>query len=129
VLNDTAGTAVALSVGEQLEHGLLREFERLGQFNQSRLGHDDALRCDTYTGFTVVSNGTLALASGALLANSSSIHGQQWRDVDVSRTPSLWPRTELARSGTNNGSITVASGAGITAGLIWLTELTRSRPT
>ena len=73
---------------------------------------------NTYTGPTVVSNGKLVLTASALLINSSSITVSNGATFDVSSNAfTLASGQSLLGSGTNNGSITAASGAGVYAGL------------
>ena len=73
---------------------------------------------NTYTGPTVVSNGKLVLTASALLANSSSITVSSGATFDISSNAfTLSTGQSLLGSGTNNGSIAVASGAGVYAGL------------
>jgi fibronectin-binding autotransporter adhesin len=119
VLNDTAGTAVALSVGgNNSSTAYSGNLSGLGSLTKAGSGTMTLSGANTYTGFTVVSNGTLALASGALLANSSSITVNSGATFDVSSNAfTLATGQSLLGSGTNNGSITVASGAGIYGGL------------
>jgi autotransporter-associated beta strand protein len=118
-LADTAGTAVALSVGgNNSSTAYSGNLTGLGSLTKVGTGTMTLSGTNTYTGFTVVSNGTLTLASGALLANSSSITVNRGATFDVSSNAfTLATGQSLLGSGTNNGSITVASGAGIYGGL------------
>ncbi len=119
MLADTAGTAVALSVGgNNSSTAYSGNLSGLGSLTKVGTGTFTLAGTNTYTGFTVVSNGTLTLTSGALLANSASIRVNTGATFDVSSNAfTLATGQSLLGSGTVNGSVTVASGAGIYGGL------------
>ncbi len=67
----------------------------------------------TYTGFTVVANGVLALIEGGALANTPSISVRSGAVLDVSGVAGVWgPRSAqaLGGGGTVTGNVAVAAG-------------------
>ncbi|HEV2693408.1 MAG TPA: autotransporter-associated beta strand repeat-containing protein, partial [Verrucomicrobiae bacterium] len=74
---------------------------------------------NTYTGNTIISSGTLMLTNNGSISNTASITVAGGAGFDVSALPAgytLGGTQILAGSGTNNGSITTASGTIIYAG-------------
>ncbi|MFM7243483.1 MAG: beta strand repeat-containing protein, partial [Planctomycetaceae bacterium] len=74
---------------------------------------------NTYTGPTVVSQGTLALAAGSSIATSSTISTAAGTVVDVAALPAglvVGATQTLAGSGTVLGGVTIGSGATLSPG-------------
>jgi len=78
---------------------------------------------NTYTGNTVISAGTLALASGGSIGNSANINVAGSATFDVSAAPFVLSSTQtLSGNGTVNGSVTnsgtIEAGSGSTIGTL-----------
>ena len=73
---------------------------------------------NTYTGNTVISNGTLYLGSGGSISNSGNIYVSSGATFDVSQVNyTLAANQNLLGNGTVNGSVNAVLGSGLYAGL------------
>src|ERR1700744_3601340 len=117
-LSDTAGGAVNLSVGAINASGSYSgPLNGNGSVTKMGTGTLTLGGTNTYTGNTTITSGTLALSAGASLASANVLVGPG-TTLDVSSNAfTLGTGQTLFGSGTINGSVTLATGGNVYAGL------------
>lgn len=116
-LTDTAGSAVTLSIGGNNSSSTYGgSLTGSGNLVNSGSGTFTLAGANTYNGTTTVSGGTLALGAEGSISNTTSITVSDNATFDTSALSggyTLLAGQSLYGSGTNKGSITVASGASV----------------
>jgi len=118
-LSDITGNAVTLSVGGNNAGSTYSgALTGNGSLTKAGTGLLTLAGTNAYTGNTIISGGTLALAAGASLAGSPNIIVGLDTMLDVSSNAfTLAEGQSLLGSGTVSGSVAVASGASVYGGL------------